>query len=200
MTIGKHPDNDIVLTDDPSVSRHHALLERVGGRWSIRDLGSTNGVFVNGARIFGEHVVRSDDEIVIGRTLLRFSNRTSPSESSAADALRTRRLTPAEVQVLREVCRPLLSERGGEVAKPATVREIAERLSVSEDVVKRNLTSLCDRFEIEEDGSFESRYARLVKKLFGPGWDDDGGSGDREPRTPAPPSRGPVAVRPLCEN
>ena len=48
--IGTHPDADMVLTDD-AVSRQHAELRAGPTGWSIRDLGSTNGVLVGGIRI-----------------------------------------------------------------------------------------------------------------------------------------------------
>lgn len=50
LTIGKAPDNDIVLSDD-TVSRHHCELVRTSDGIVIRDLGSTNGTRVSGARV-----------------------------------------------------------------------------------------------------------------------------------------------------
>ena len=50
VKIGKAPDNDIVLADD-TVSRHHCELVRVADGILIRDLGSTNGTRVSGARV-----------------------------------------------------------------------------------------------------------------------------------------------------
>ena len=60
--------NDIVLADDGQVSRVHAVLERLGGGWSIRDVSSRNGTFVNGNRVSGEARVGPGDELRIGRT------------------------------------------------------------------------------------------------------------------------------------
>ncbi|HEV3189535.1 MAG TPA: sigma 54-interacting transcriptional regulator, partial [Polyangiaceae bacterium] len=50
LTIGKAPDNDLVLSDD-TVSRHHCELTRAEGGVKVRDLGSTNGTKVQGARV-----------------------------------------------------------------------------------------------------------------------------------------------------
>src|SRR5579864_8574768 len=50
LRIGKAPDNDIVLADD-TVSRHHCELTRANDGVHVRDLGSTNGTKVQGARI-----------------------------------------------------------------------------------------------------------------------------------------------------
>src|SRR6188472_1493589 len=48
--LGRSRDCDIVL-DDPNVSRHHAEIRPSGGSWTVCDLGSTNGVKVNGRRL-----------------------------------------------------------------------------------------------------------------------------------------------------
>lgn len=50
LTIGRDPSSDIFV-DDTQVSRHHADLIRHGSGWSIVDVGSTNGVHVNGAKV-----------------------------------------------------------------------------------------------------------------------------------------------------
>src|SRR5215208_1347656 len=50
VTVGKDGCNDVTL-DDPFVSSRHLRLERRGARWHLRDLGSTNGTFVGGARV-----------------------------------------------------------------------------------------------------------------------------------------------------
>jgi ABC-type multidrug transport system ATPase subunit/CRP-like cAMP-binding protein len=50
IRLGRDPDNDIVF-DSPLVSRHHAILERAGDAYRLRDLGSANGTSVNGVRI-----------------------------------------------------------------------------------------------------------------------------------------------------
>jgi pSer/pThr/pTyr-binding forkhead associated (FHA) protein len=50
ITLGRDAENDVVLTGEQT-SRRHAQIERRGAALSVRDLGSRNGVFVNGTRL-----------------------------------------------------------------------------------------------------------------------------------------------------
>jgi ABC-type multidrug transport system ATPase subunit/predicted component of type VI protein secretion system len=65
ISIGRDKTNDIVV-DSPNVSRYHALIERVGQRFRIKDLQSANGTFVNSAKISGDVWLKPDDNIRIG--------------------------------------------------------------------------------------------------------------------------------------
>jgi FHA domain len=159
LTIGKNADNDLVIAEDPSVSRVHAVLERLGGRWAIRDLGSMNGTLVNGERIFVERILRDDDEIILGRTRIRYCDRSTADDISTARTGQKPRLTPKEHDVLVELCRPLLS--GVAFTQPATVREIATRLFVGEAAVKQHLGHLYDKFGIMDDNG-QPRRVRLA--------------------------------------
>ncbi|HEX3174866.1 MAG TPA: DUF3662 and FHA domain-containing protein [Solirubrobacterales bacterium] len=70
-TIGRSKDADCVLRD-PNVSRHHAELRRSPqGEWTIADLGSTNGIKVNGRRV-GSTRLRSGDSVTLGTTTFSF--------------------------------------------------------------------------------------------------------------------------------
>jgi pSer/pThr/pTyr-binding forkhead associated (FHA) protein len=71
--IGRSPECEIFL-DDVTVSRHHAELERVGDVFTIRDLGSLNGTYVNRRRIESA-VLENDDEVQIGKYRLTFLRR-----------------------------------------------------------------------------------------------------------------------------
>ncbi|HEY8340698.1 MAG TPA: FhaA domain-containing protein [Egibacteraceae bacterium] len=69
--IGRLPECDVTL-DDPSVSRRHARLVSEQGRWRIEDLGSTNGVRVNGEAV-DERTLHDGDHLELGSVHLVFS-------------------------------------------------------------------------------------------------------------------------------
>jgi len=69
MTVGTLESNDVVVDAD-GVSRVHAVFERFGATWCVRDLGSRNRTFVNGGRNVGERALHPADEIVLGRVRL----------------------------------------------------------------------------------------------------------------------------------
>jgi hypothetical protein len=69
--LGRSRDCDIVL-DDANVSRHHAELRPSGGSWVVRDLGSTNGVKVNGRRVDGAQSLHAGDAIELGSSRVVF--------------------------------------------------------------------------------------------------------------------------------
>jgi DNA-binding CsgD family transcriptional regulator len=148
-SIGKRGDADLPITADAAVSGMHALLERAGAVWCVRDLGSRNGTFVNGDRLFGERALRDGDEIRVGRTRLLFRDEES-GDAPTTEALGSPpALTPRERTVLVELCRPLLT--GTAFTQPASVREIAETLVVSEAAVKQHLGRLYDKFDVFDD-------------------------------------------------
>ncbi len=65
VTIGRALENDVVLKH-PLVSRYHGVIERMGKRYRIQDLHSTNGIFVNEKRIDREYFLKDWDQIRIG--------------------------------------------------------------------------------------------------------------------------------------
>src|SRR5829696_5057508 len=69
--LGRSREADIVL-DDANVSRKHAEVRPSGASWTVRDLGSTNGVKVNGRRITGAQSLRPGDIIELGTSQATF--------------------------------------------------------------------------------------------------------------------------------
>lgn len=68
VTVGREADCSLVLATDPTVSRRHADLCWIAGHWVLADLHSSNGTWVNGARIVSPTVVRVGDLIAFGRS------------------------------------------------------------------------------------------------------------------------------------
>ncbi|NDJ61619.1 MAG: FHA domain-containing protein [Chloroflexi bacterium] len=82
-TLGRDITNDIVI-NDPEVSRHHVRLTRGAGGFTVEDLGSTNGTFVNGQRITGARPLRPSDMIGLGETVtLGYETAPAPTSESA---------------------------------------------------------------------------------------------------------------------
>jgi pSer/pThr/pTyr-binding forkhead associated (FHA) protein len=65
LSVGRSPEADIFL-DDVTVSRHHAELRHGAEGWSVRDIGSLNGTYVNRVRVEDQHL-SGGDEIQIGK-------------------------------------------------------------------------------------------------------------------------------------
>jgi DNA-binding NtrC family response regulator len=98
--VGKAKDNDVVL-DHPTVSRTHFAIVQEGDRYLLRDLGSTNGTFLDGAQV-REAYLRPGAQIEAGDVALRFQPdqvpvQIAPSESNTfgrlvGESLRMREL------------------------------------------------------------------------------------------------------------
>ena len=80
ITIGRSSVNDIVFNDE-QVSRHHAEIRRRGHSFTLTDLGTVNGTFVNDARIEEPQVLRDGDRIKMGNTALSFQ--VAPAAATA---------------------------------------------------------------------------------------------------------------------
>lgn len=150
-TVGAAASNRVVVASDPSVSRLHAVFECFEPGWSLRDLGSSNGTYVNGERLANARVLHQGDEIRMGRTRLVFRgdlDAASEADTTATDPAPS--LTRRERDVLIALCRPVLS--GDVFTEPASVADIAGELVVSEAAVKQHLVHLYDKFALHERG------------------------------------------------
>src|SRR6266542_5861244 len=70
LSVGRDPENDIQL-DGLLISKHHARFINSDQGVLIEDVGSTNGIYVNGQRVRGRHLVQSQDVVQIGAFVLR---------------------------------------------------------------------------------------------------------------------------------
>ncbi|GAA0387608.1 hypothetical protein Acor_74090 [Acrocarpospora corrugata] len=163
-TIGRGRGADIRLTD-PSVSRLHAEFVRRGPYLYVVDLGlSRNGTRVNG-RPIARRVLDDGDVVSFGAARARVGG--VPREDIAPEVELRRaaapELTRREVDVLTSLCRPALSDEA--FVAPATAREIADDLVVTEAAVKQHLLRLYQKFRIPEGTNRRTRLANEVVAL-----------------------------------
>ena len=68
MTVGRGGQNDLVLNGDEFASARHARIEARGDGVWVQDLDSTNGTYVNGARVVGAQRLNAGDVVRVGDT------------------------------------------------------------------------------------------------------------------------------------
>ena len=148
-TIGRQDACDVAVPEDPSVSRVHAVLERIGDEWTLVDDGSSrNGSFVNGQRVHGRQLLRDGDVVRVGDTRLVFravrdraTAETAPASSPQIE------VSAAQRRVLIALCRPFA---GSGFAPLPSNGEIAEELFLSAETVKSHLHALFHVFGLDD--------------------------------------------------
>jgi len=163
-TVGRGQGVDVRL-NDPSVSRLHAEIVRRGPYIYVVDLGlSRNGTRVNG-RPVARRVLEDGDVVAFGAARCRVGG--LPREDLPAEAELRRPavpdLTRRELDVLASLCRPALSDDA--FVAPATAREIAADLVVTEAAVKQHLLRLYQKFRISGGLNRRIRLANEVIAL-----------------------------------
>jgi pSer/pThr/pTyr-binding forkhead associated (FHA) protein len=163
--IGRRDECDISLGWDSEVSRLHASLELIGLDWTIADDGSRNGSFVNGERLYERRRLFDGDEIVLGQTglVFRFPSKAAGATTRPGGPTMSRQsVTDADRRVLIALCRPL-KEPGR--AMPASNQAIADELNLGLPAVKKRLTALFARFQLESLPQAEKRSRLAVVAL-----------------------------------
>ncbi len=104
VSIGRAEDNTIVLPDR-NVSRHHARLKAVNGRFYVEDAGARYGLFLNGSRVDGRREVRPGDLITLGDYKVKVLPESAEGEEAPVAPTR-RQTTPGIPAVPHETDEP----------------------------------------------------------------------------------------------
>lgn len=172
VLIGKDAANHLCLSDDDSVSRFHALLEANHHHCRVRDLSSSNGVWVNRVRVSGEVELDSGDTVRCGRTefQVRFGRR--PAEAELTVHVDDGTVEPAKKSVLApiapdqfpgyEVIRKL-AQGGMGVIYHARDLEIGQEVAIK--AIRPDLVSsqADQRFFREIAAMLQLRHPRIVQ-------------------------------------
>lgn len=163
-TVGRGSAVDIRLAD-PSVSILHAEVVRHGPYVYVADLGlSRNGTRVNG-RLVARRLLADGDVLTFGAARCRIAGLSSEELAPAVELRRSAspEVTRRELDVLTSLCGPALSDEA--FVSPATAREIAADLVVTEAAVKQHLLRLYQKFRIPEGANRRVRLANEVITL-----------------------------------
>ncbi len=99
MFFGRHPDCDVVLTNSRKVSRKHCCIAQINDHFVVRDLGSMNGVRINGRPAGKEAQLKIGDEVWIGdvryRMEARAAERSKPKPAVKDQGVR--KVTPEQL-------------------------------------------------------------------------------------------------------
>jgi predicted component of type VI protein secretion system len=85
VLIGRHPDCDVVIGNSAKVSRRHCCVAQINDAFFVRDLGSMNGVRVNGTRVT-QAMLNPNDQLAIGDVPYIFQNDVVARPPAAAPA------------------------------------------------------------------------------------------------------------------
>jgi len=113
ITLGRDPLSDIVV-DDPEVSRHHARLTLSAGTYLLQDRGSTNGSFVDGARLGGDPVQLKPGQVIMFGTTVTMVFQAIPAEDPMATVVAPAAAVSIEAPPVEEV--PAAMEEPEELA------------------------------------------------------------------------------------
>lgn len=173
LLVGRRPSCDIRLEFE-NVSGKHATLTLANGLWHVRDMGSTNGTFLNGTRLNSQHTIKPDDELAFADHHYTVEYTASGPESlvSGHQALDQDVQEERKRHSLMELAGFKTDDRGeAPPPRPRTAPEVIERPSVDEaefeDAVPKDFSpkpAAKGLKAIEEDDFLKLIEDEVVKK------------------------------------
>lgn len=169
LTIGRAPENQVVLIDQPTVSRHHAVLKMSGSGWLVEDLGSRNGTDLNGHRIARPERLKSGDDIQVGPVRFHFldpSAGTQPTLDSPAGQAITRTTEPGPGGLHTAELTPRELEIVALVAGGRTDQDIANALYISVKTVRSHLDRIREKTGLRRRAQLTRFYLSRADRPF----------------------------------
>lgn len=156
VLIGRQADCDVSLTHSRKVSRKHCCVAQVNTSFVVRDLGSTNGVFVNGSRVRKEAGLLFGDELAIGDVRFRLQAEAPSSKIDVKKATENRQ-TYEDSELAQPAGRqlPSLPPIPANLNSPIPIPEMGQDFAVEASLVqmkpvRRNGTSPDSQLPIVE--------------------------------------------------
>jgi len=193
FSLGRKPDNDIVL-DNAAVSGHHCKMYESGGTWFVEDLNSTNGTFVNGKKTL-KSGLKSGDTVNLVKFSLVFMDEAAATKApepplpqqkpktppgalevleNPADARKDFELTALSTYIGKSSQAAIPYKSGGlfgggpELAVVITMRPEGYYLNpIKEDYAKYNGNPLNEKVMLKDDDTIEvgaTRFRFFLKK------------------------------------
>jgi len=155
-SIGRHPKNTIRL-HDREVSKNHATIERVGAIYTLKDLNSSNGTFVNNRRV-SEVELKEGDALLFGSMRLVFNQGTQAAAHSTNSAKDLVTILPQEPSGATHIHAKLEPTEDAQDFLPA--EEIGDP-----DVLKRDYEKLRVAYELSRMGITQDFTVLLQRSL-----------------------------------
>lgn len=171
ITIGRKPENDIVI-DNMAVSSQHARILMQGANYTVEDLQSTNGTFLNNKKIINS-ALRHNDNILIGQHTLTFVHPEAMSPSASAPQAPQKPMDSDATIVMSPQRQEQVRSNEAPAPAQAAQKEVVGLVRVIEgklDQPEYQLTSLLtyigksDTAAIKIKGMFAPDIAALISK------------------------------------
>tara|TARA_R110002111_G_scaffold177322_1_gene243475 strand:- start:116194 stop:116748 length:555 start_codon:yes stop_codon:yes gene_type:complete len=151
ILVGRHPDCDIVISDSAKISRKHCCLAIVNDRPVVRDLGSMNGVYVNGKKVDQQAWLKLNDELKIGNVAYHLQNigvDSQKKKNDAAEKLPEGEDSPTKAPSVQHFKKPT---KDVDISQqfPVAISDSGQNVSVNEMLPSDELESADDEDEDE---------------------------------------------------
>ncbi|AKF81569.1 adenylate cyclase [Myxococcus fulvus] len=155
-SLGRHPSNTLRLVDR-EVSKEHATIEKVGKDFVLKDLGSSNGTFVNGKRV-KELRLKDGDEIALGSSRLIFHSGEQPAVPAPA--------APGVTVVAQSVSMPAFLAQMDQVPQNfRPVDQMTDGEALRRDYEKLRIAHEFHR-QVSTQGSQTGLFEQILKVAF----------------------------------